>query len=114
MLRSRNLTKKHLTDSERKRYKRREMRPDELILFGDHLAACSQCFQHLDDPGLVEAAYRFAHESFEITPDDHLLYEQLAGYSDASLGAAEREAVECHLSACEECEADLQSFFDLS
>ncbi|PYT05577.1 MAG: hypothetical protein DMF60_11525, partial [Acidobacteria bacterium] len=107
-------TKRHLSDSETKRYQRRETRPDELIWASDHLAACAECFQRFQDPKLVEAAYKFAHESLEITADDQLLYEQLAGYGDNSLGAPERETVERHLAACEECEADLQSFFDLS
>src|SRR5437773_6157788 len=107
-------TKKHLSDSEIKRYQRRETRPDELILASDHLAACAECFQRFQDPKLIEAVYKFAHESLEIRSDGHLLFEQLAGYADDRLGAPEREAVERHLAACEECEADLQSFFDLS
>jgi FtsZ-binding cell division protein ZapB len=107
-------TKKHLSDSEIRRYQRRETRPDELISANDHLAACAECFQRFHDPKLVEAAYRFVRESLETKSDRHLLYEQLAGYADDSLGAPEREAVERHLASCEECEADLQSFFDLS
>jgi hypothetical protein len=41
-------------------------------------------------------------------------FEQFAGYVDDSLGAPERETVERHLAACEECESDLQGFLDLS
>ena len=103
-------TKKHLSESEIKRYQRREMRPDELISASDHLAACTDCFERFHDPRLVEPAYEFAHNALEIT-GDHLLYEQLAGYTDDTLEARQREAVERHLAACEECEADLQSFF---
>lgn len=106
-------TKKHLSESEIKRYQHREMRPDELISASDHLAACTDCFERFHDPRIVEPAYEFAHNALEIT-GDHLLYEQLAGYTDDTLDAPQREAVECHLAACEECEADLQSLFDLS
>jgi hypothetical protein len=90
------------------------MGPDELISASDHLAACSQCSQSLHAPNLVEAAYRFACNSLDVPSDDHLLFEQLAGYVDESLGAPERETVERHLAACEECESDLQGLFDLS
>ena len=108
------LSKKHLSDSQIRRYKRREMRPDELISASDHLAACSECSQLIHAPNLVEAAYRAAHHSLATAGGDHLLFEQLAGFVDDTLGAPDREIVERHLAACEECEADLQSLFDLS
>jgi len=90
------------------------MRPDELISASDHLAACSECSQLIHAPNLVEAAYRAAHHSLATAGGDHLLFEQLAGFVDDTLGAPDREIVEHHLAACEECEADLQSLFDLS
>ena len=108
------LSKKHLSDSQIRRYKRREMRPDELISASDHLAACSECSQLIHAPNLVEAAYRAAHHSLATAGGDHLLFEQLAGFVDDTLEAPDREIVEHHLAACEECEADLQSLFDLS
>ena len=108
------LSKKHLSDSQIRRYKRREMRPDELISASDHLAACSECSQLIHAPNLVEAAYGAAHHSLATAGGDHLLFEQLAGFVDDTLEAPDREIVEHHLAACEECEADLQSLFDLS
>ena len=106
-------SKKHLSGSDMERFQRREMRPEELISASDHLAACSKCSQRLHDPNLVGAAYSAARNSLEIA-SDHLLFEQLAGYVDDLLGAPERETVERHLAACEECESDLQGLFDLS
>ena len=108
------LSKKHLSDSQIRRYQRREMRPDELISASDHLAACSECSQEIHAPNLVEAAYRAARLSFGTAGGDHLLFEQLAGFADDTLGAPDREIVERHLATCEECESDLQSLFDLS
>jgi len=90
------------------------MRPDELISASDHLAACSECSQLIHAPNLVEAAYGAAHHSLATAGGDHLLFEQLAGFVDDTLEAPDREIVEHHLAACEECEADLQSLFDLS
>jgi hypothetical protein len=60
-----SFSKKHLSDSQIDRYKRREMRPDELISASDHLAACCECSQSLGAPKLVEAAYQFAHNSLD-------------------------------------------------
>lgn len=108
------LSKKHLSDSQIRRYQRREMRPDELISASDHLAACSECSQRIHAPNLVEAAYGAAHLSLATAAGDHLLFEQLSGFVDDTLGAPDREIVERHLAACEECESDLQSLFDLS
>ena len=112
MLRYRT-AKKHLSDSEMRRYRERAMEADELVPASDHLLSCPECSERSSGPDL-KGVYSFVRSSLETSPDDHLLFEQLAGYSDNALDAHEREAVERHLVACEECEADVDGFLDLS
>jgi anti-sigma factor RsiW len=114
MTRNRNLTKEHLSNEIIDRYRRRQLAPDELISASDHLQACTGCVQRLAGPARVASVYGFTHEAFRGDSNDHLLYEQLAAYSNGTLSSHEAEVVERHLSTCDDCEADLQSFFDLS
>jgi len=110
MLRYRT-AKKHLSDSEMTRYRERTMEAEELVLANDHMLACPDCSRRSNGPDL-KGVYSFVRSSLEMPPNDHLLFEQLEGYSDDTLGAREREEVERHLAACEECEAEIEGFFD--
>lgn len=95
----------HLTQKQIEDYCRRRLAATELPAIVDHLAACDTCQQQIAIAGNGEAAfYDLRSQVFDDTAEiEHLTMAQLGAYVDRNLGDGELQAVEDHLSHCEQC-----------
>src|SRR4051812_162839 len=94
----------HPSRTEIEAYAWQTLAADQLLRVDAHLSDCDECYlkmkQHLTiDHAAVSLAEALAGNGH----DDHLTYDQLAGYVDGSLGTVEREIAEVHASACTPC-----------
>lgn len=95
----------HLTQKQIEDYCRRQLAASELPAVADHLAACDTCQQQIAVAGNGEAAFfDLRSQVFDDTAEaEHLTMAQLGAYVDRNLGGEELQAVEDHLSHCEQC-----------
>ena len=103
----------HLSPEQKGLYLRRALPPAELLAADDHLAACEACRRALRQEAAADRALAAMLGSF-LAPEKtaaHLTYEQLAAYVDHESVAAEREAVEGHLSVCAQCKEEARDLF---
>ncbi|MET0649735.1 MAG: zf-HC2 domain-containing protein [Pyrinomonadaceae bacterium] len=78
----------------------------------EHLASCGTCrqqFERTNAARKVDASLSFTLAPESLLRHDHLQYEQLAHCLDGDLDAEEREILDLHLRACENCREDVQS-----
>src|SRR5215831_18241195 len=107
---------RHLSDDELNGYRKRTAAPKELIAASDHLASCDACYARFNTADRTAATYAFVRNYLELTPEtgpDHLLYEQMAGYADSSLGASEEKSVKSHIQECPECDSDVRDLMKI-
>jgi hypothetical protein len=98
----------HPSKTELIAYADRALSADAVLRVDNHLSRCHECYllmkEHLN---IGQAGASLAESLAGNGHDDHLSYEQLAGYVDGSLGAVDREIAEVHSGACELCSAQL-------
>jgi len=102
---------RHLSDDELEQYRSRTASPKELVIASNHLASCDTCYKRFNTQDSTAATYEFVRHYLGVTGEsspDHLLYEQMAGYADESLEAAETEVVREHIKDCSECDSDVK------
>jgi hypothetical protein len=113
----RNRARAHLQEIELRRYRRRQMEPDELLSANDHLAACAECYQDFGGEDVLESTYRFA--SSEMADADrpiseHLSYAQMAAYVDGQSSEPAHKETNDHLATCAQCREDVDELMQLS
>lgn len=110
----RALLSEHLTAGQIDAANKRSAPPAELLAALDHLAACEACREKFDSAHKIHAAFEALREDLRQQPyNNHLSFEELAGYVDDSLIQADREAVDSHIDLCSSCAAeaaDLRAF----
>ena len=98
--------RRHLTQQELDDYRRRTVRPADLLAINEHLASCDECYGKFSSKTSLTAAYDFARadladaESEEI---EHLDFDQVTAYVNDELGGIDREIAVAHLEFCSEC-----------
>ena len=90
----------HLSDSEIVRYRQRLSPPEELLRTDEHLMQCSECRALV-----LEAAH--------LSGGTHLVYDQMEGYVDETLGPLERQKILAHTRTCPMCAGELRDLEDL-
>jgi hypothetical protein len=95
----------HLSDSELHSYIGRRLPARDLRRFDAHLAQCARCSGALARAAGSGQAVRLLRAVERAEP--HLSYEQMEGFVDARLAAAERASVLAHTSWCARCAAEL-------
>jgi anti-sigma factor RsiW len=105
----------HLTQKQVEDYCRRRLSAAELLVVTDHLGGCDVCRRRIQSAGNGEAAFfELRSEVFEDGAEIvHLTMEQTAALAERSLTGEALQAVEDHLSHCEQCVAavaDLREF----
>jgi anti-sigma factor RsiW len=93
----------HLTESELRRLTAGTPSAAEATELREHLAGCEACRELAAGP----ARATLERQLFGFDDARHLDEEQLAGYVDGALDAADREIVETHLEDCAVCRADV-------
>jgi hypothetical protein len=113
----RNRARAHLQEFELRRYRRRQMEPDELLSANDHLAACDECYDDFDGERFLERTYQFARSGIDPTILDdsaHLSYSQTDAYVDGKLSVDACKKVKNHVDICMECKEEVEEFRQLS
>lgn len=91
------------------RYCRRELRVAELLAVDDHLAACAQCRNRMDEIKPLRAAFAALQSDMAaaaIEQLEHLSPEQLADYVNGRADEFDRELAAGHLELCPGCRAE--------
>jgi hypothetical protein len=115
----RNRARAHLQEFELRRYRRRQMEPDELLSANDHLAACDECYDDFGGEVLLESTYRFARSSMDHRDhrdrliSEHPSYGQMAAYVDGQSSEAARKETGDHLASCAQCREDVHELMQL-
>jgi hypothetical protein len=101
----------HLTDTEIDHYRLGTGAPEELILAGDHLTGCPECYRRFNpapDPHRLYTSIRAAL-SVDVTPlSEHLNSEELAGIVDGVLNGDTADRCTLHIEDCDECREDVE------
>lgn len=104
----------HLTAGQIEATNKRSAPPAELLAALDHLAGCEPCREKFDSRHKINLAFEALREDLRQQPyNNHLSFEELAGYVDDSLIQADRETVDSHIDLCSRCAAeaaDLRAF----
>jgi anti-sigma factor RsiW len=99
----------HLTNTQIEDYARCLLPAGEALFVSDHLAGCEMCRQRLesianDDEEYLALRAELLGEAEGLTsPIAHLTVEEQTGFVDGALSGEELQAVEDHLTRCEEC-----------
>src|SRR5688500_16615597 len=103
----------HLTAEKIKLYLSRQMKPAELLMADDHLAACDLCFKQINDSRHAQKAIDL--DFLQSSPEgfEHLSYEQLENYADAKSDKIEREIADVHLQVCANCTAEMNGLLKM-
>jgi hypothetical protein len=102
---------RHLTSDQFQKYKERKIPTSELLAIGDHLAECRDCREKL---GGTEERAAILHsltrdvQSALLKNQEHLTYQQIAGYVDEILNPIQLEIVQSHLDICARCKSELE------
>lgn len=96
---------KHLDPDTLGDYRAKRLRPAELLVADEHLAACEECRDALlDDDG---AAADSLIGALTGTETEHLGYDTLESWVDGTLSPREHRAASAHLQSCARCVSDL-------
>jgi len=99
----------HLSENDISRYCNGQLSPDEILSLDDHLGRCRSCQVVIgDDSERTLVQIMTALEAETDFEEDHLPYEQMAGYVDDDLTDVDREIVKSHLAFCSSCNAEVQ------
>jgi hypothetical protein len=98
----------HFSSEDVERFRARAMPPSELLAFYDHISDCTQCREAVNK--VMQPQHAVASLVKGLTRDsssevEHLSYEQVEGYLDATLAGPEREMTSAHLELCPGCAA---------
>ncbi|MEP7273105.1 MAG: hypothetical protein ABI882_16520, partial [Acidobacteriota bacterium] len=94
----------HLTSQQVELLVARQLEPQELLTVTRHLDVCNPC-RSLIGSHVFDRVLGLQSELHDATADNHLAYEELAGYVDDLLTLENRTIVARHLTACAECSA---------
>ena len=103
----------HLSLEALQAYRRRSLKPAELLALDDHLAGCSSCRQLARSAtGADRAVARLetAITATQAVQTEHLPDLQLRQYTRGALNPVDRELAEHHLKLCGECSARERSY----
>ncbi len=101
----------HLTDEQIASYRKRDLKPDELLAASKHCLSCEQCRNRLNESGKLQAAFKNLHRNLQTAArasPEHLAYEMLEAYVDNRADELDREIVESHLELCGDCANEIR------
>jgi Putative zinc-finger len=103
----------HLTSAQVLNWRRRNLKPAELLGADDHLAGCEECRRLAESALDNDATGVYAGLADGAAVGQHLSFDQSADYVDGLLTGAERRMIEDHLASCARCApltTDLRAF----
>lgn len=103
----------HLTFEKIKLYLNSQMKPAELLMADDHLAACDLCFKQISGSDFGTNAPDFNFFTSSPAESEHLSYEQLENYVDEKSDEIEREIADVHLQVCADCKAEMNGLLEM-
>lgn len=105
----------HLSPDEIEQYRRGSASPASLLSLDDHLALCAACRARAAETGDADellSSLRSGLTASGAEASGHLTPLMIAAYADGSLGEADREVTENHLSVCRSCEREARELLD--
>jgi hypothetical protein len=103
----------HVTDVDIERFQLRQLPPEALVTFADHLASCGECRRRVAGRSDAAAASGSLHEALGIAGDDHVTESEIQAFVDGGLDADRRSEISTHLAQCLACAEevrDLEAF----
>src|SRR5215469_3101664 len=126
---------RHFSQDLARRYRQRVLSPAELIAAADHLAACHECRQMLNDVRDVDNKIQSLRANLEVGSEspraaisdledgasvvvpmsefeasldfEHVGYPALEAYVDKTISSSHRKALDLHFKTCTSCSKDL-------
>lgn len=101
------MTSPHVTDDEIAHFRQRQLPPDGVVRFADHLASCGECRDRVAE-GNPAGATSELQDSLGIGGDDHVEEDDIRAFVEGGLDRQRRAAIEAHLAECRSCAEDVR------